>query len=188
MAKFVIEHLELEMYPWCVIEYSHMSKRVGKTNLMFTNVSKGADKIKALGDVRKDSIKDIPLKKACVLDPAAKRLLTPEEAKKFDYFIFGGILVDNPQRFRTKKLITSKLKLPAYNLGDKQMSTDTAVIVCKKIVDGTPLSKLKFVEEYEIEEEPGLYRVLPYRYIVEKGKVVFAPNLKSFLRTLKPSV
>jgi ribosome biogenesis SPOUT family RNA methylase Rps3 len=188
MATFVIEHLEPSVYKWCTIEYAHMSKRVGKANLMFTNVSKGAGKIKALGDVRKDSIKDIPLKKACVLDPAAKRLLTPEEAKKFDYFIFGGILGDNPQRFRTKKLITSKLKLPAYNLGDKQMSTDTAVIVCKKIVDGTPLGKLKFIEEYEIEEEPGLYRILPYRYLVEKGKVVFAPGLEHFLKKLKPKL
>ncbi len=188
MTKFVVEHLEPSMYKWCIIEYTHMSKRVGKANLMFTNVTAGAAKLKSLGDVRKDSIKDIPLKKACVLDPSAKKLLTPKEAKKFDYFIFGGILGDNPQRFRTKKLITSKLKLPAYNLGDKQMSTDTAVIVCKKIVDGTPLGKLKFAEEYEIEEEPGFYRILPYRYLVEKGKIVFAPNLKDFLSKLKPSV
>jgi ribosome biogenesis SPOUT family RNA methylase Rps3 len=188
MAVFVIEHLEPEMYPWCVIEYTHMSQRVGKTNLMFTNVTKGAGKIKALGDIRKESIQEIPLKKACVLDPSATKLLTPEEAKKFDYFIFGGILGDNPQRFRTKKLITSKLKLPAYNLGDKQMSTDTAVIVCKKIVDGTPLGKLKFIEEYEIEEGPGFYRILPYRYLVENGKVMFAPDLKEFLKKLKPKL
>jgi ribosome biogenesis SPOUT family RNA methylase Rps3 len=68
------------------------------------------------------------------------------------------------------------------------MSTDTAVIVCKKIVDGTPLGKLKFIEEYEIEEEPGLYRILPYRYLVEKGKVVFAPGLEHFLKKLKPKL
>ena len=179
----LIEHLEPEMYDWCVLEYKHISKRV-KGKLMITNVEKGANKIKNLGRVYKDSVKTLKLKKACVLDPSASKELTPKEAKKYNYFIFGGILGDNPQRFRTKKELSSKLKLPKYNLGDKQMSTDTAVIVCKKITEGKALKDLKFVNELEIEEEPGFYRVLPYRYLIEKGKVVFTPGLKKLLKKI----
>jgi ribosome biogenesis SPOUT family RNA methylase Rps3 len=188
MAKFIIEHLEPEMYPWCVLEYRHISKRVGRKNLIFTNVKSGAAKVKTLGDVRKESIKEIALKKACVLDPAATKELTSREASKYDYFIFGGILGDNPQRFRTKKMLTSVLKLPSYNLGDRQMSTDTAVIVCKKIISGVSLSKMKFKDNLEFEEEPGFYRILPYRYLIEKGRTVFAPGLKKFLKKLKPAL
>ena len=38
--KFIIEHLEPELYDWCLIEYEHISKIVGKENLIFTNINK----------------------------------------------------------------------------------------------------------------------------------------------------
>src|SRR3989344_4761935 len=182
MAKFIIEHLEPEVYPWCVLEYAHISKRVGKTNLIFTNVTKGAMKLKNLGEIKKESVKSLKLKRACILDPSAVKTLTPEIAKRFDYFIFGGILGDNPQRFRTKKELSSKLSFPKFNLGTKQMSTDTAEIVCKKIVDGLDLNKLEFVEEYFVDEGKGLERILPYRYLVEAGEAVFTPGLRKLLK------
>ncbi|MEK6807924.1 MAG: SAM-dependent methyltransferase [Nanoarchaeota archaeon] len=183
MAKFVIEHLEPEVYPWCLLEYSHISKRVGKSNLIFTNVINSTVKLKNLGEIKKESVKALKLKKACILDPSAKETLTPKIAKKFSFFIFGGILGDNPQRFRTRKELSSKLSFPKFNLGAKQMSTDTAVIVCKKIVGGKNLSELEFVEEYFINEGEGLERILPYRYLIERGNVVFAPGLKKLLKT-----
>ncbi|HKZ49659.1 MAG TPA: SAM-dependent methyltransferase [Candidatus Nanoarchaeia archaeon] len=185
MPKFIIEHLETQMYPWCLLEYRHISKRVGRKNLMFTNVTtRDEGKLSGLGKVHDKSVKALKLAKACVLDPAAKKTLTPREASKYDFFIFGGILGDNPQRFRTKRKLSSKLKLPTYNLGDKQMSTDTAVIVCNLITRGIPLEKMKFQDDYEIEEEPGFYRILPYRYLMEKGKVVFTPGLKALLKKM----
>ena len=182
MAKFIIEHLEPKVYPWCLLEYAHISKRVGKGNLIFTNVAKGTIKLKNLGEIKKEGVKDLKLKRACILDPSAEKTLTPETAKQFDHFIFGGILGDNPQRFRTKKELSTKLNFPKFNLGTKQMSTDTAVIVCKKIVDGVNLDKLEFVEEYFVDEGKGLERILPYRYLVEAGKVVFTPGLRKLLK------
>jgi len=182
MAKFIIEHLEPEMYPWCILEYKHISKRVGNGNLIFTNIRKGAEKIKNLGEIIKKSVKKLKLVRACILDPCAKEMLTPATAKKFDYFIFGGILGDNPQRFRTKKELTLRLGLPAFNLSSRQMSTDTAVIVCKKVVDGKNLGKLKFVDEFEVVEGKNLSRILPYRYLVENGTVVFTPGLRGLLK------
>ena len=34
--KFIIEHLEDEVWEWCILEYRHMSEFVGKENLIFT--------------------------------------------------------------------------------------------------------------------------------------------------------
>lgn len=183
MAKYVIEHLEKEVYPWCVIEYRHISATVGRQNLIFTNVSSGADKLKQLGEVHKDSATKMKLHKACILDPEAPKMLTPEDAKQFDYFIFGGILGDDPPQARTKPLLTDKLhKAEARNLGKEQMSTDTAVAVVKKIVDGTPLDKLKFTDKLVVEIADGEEIILPYKYLVENGKALVAPGLIDFLK------
>ena len=181
MAIFIIEHLEPKMYPWCVLEYKHISEIVGKRNLIFTNIKSGTEKLKKLGKVEKKPIRMLKLRRACILDPSAKKLLTPEDKKKYDYFIFGGILGDNPQRFRTKKELTGVLKLPAFNLGNKQMSTDTAVYVTKKILDGRKFRDFKFVEEIEFEDKDGCFVGLPFRYVVEKGKVITAKCLKEFV-------
>jgi ribosome biogenesis SPOUT family RNA methylase Rps3 len=61
------------------------------------------------------------------------------------------------------------------------MSTDTAVYVTKKILDGTSLEKLKFVEEIEFEDKDGCFVGLPFRYVVEDGKVITAKGLKDFV-------
>ena len=177
--KFVIEHLEPKLYQWCFFEYKHISKIVGKNNLIFTNIN--SLKLKKFGKVRKESVTKLKLHRACTLDPSANQTLTPKIAKEFDYFIFGGILGDNPQKFRTKIELTTKLKLPAFNLGKEQMSTDTAVYVVKKMLRGKTISDLKFVDEIEFKEKDGSFVCLPYRYVVEKGKPIFAPGLKEFV-------
>src|SRR3989344_3510320 len=38
--KYIIEHLEEKVYPWCLLEYTHISTIVGKDNLIFTNIAK----------------------------------------------------------------------------------------------------------------------------------------------------
>lgn len=178
--KAVIEHLEPEVYKWCEIEYAHISKVLGKENVIFTNTdSKSLGK---LGKVEKASVKDLKFEHACVLDPEAQQTLTPEIARKYEYFIFGGILGDNPPKDRTKTELTKFLPYPAFNLGREQMSTDTAVIVVKEIYDGTPLDKLRFVDKVEIEVEDGLTVTLPYRYLIVDDKLVIAEGIIDLLR------
>jgi len=149
MQKFVIEHLEPKVYKWCTLEYAHISSFVGKKNLIFTNTK--STSLKKFGKVIPKSVTKLDLEKACILDPEAKQTLTPTIAKKFDYFIFGGILGDDPPKIRTKDELTSKLSFPSFNLGKHQMSTDTAVIVTKMITKGKRLSELKFKDGIEIE-------------------------------------
>jgi len=174
--KFIIEHLESRVYKWCFLEYKHISKIVGKQNVIFTNVknAKDQEKLKPFGKVDKRSVAELSLKNCCVLDPKAKKTLNPKEAKKFDYFIFGGILGDHPPKERTKVLLTSRMKnSDVRNLGDKQFPTDNAVLVVKKIIEGKNLKEIRFADNIELEIKEGESVVIPYRYVFENGPVIF---------------
>lgn len=71
--------------------------------------------------------------RVCLLDPRATEVLGPEDADKFDVFLYGGILGDDPPRDRTGEL--RKLGFPGRHLGPVQMTTDTAVGVSKIVVE-----------------------------------------------------
>ncbi len=180
---FVIEHLEPKVFEWCKIEYKHISKWVGKENLLFTNTRSAI--LKKFGKVEPKSIKKLRFDKACVLDPEAKQTLTPEIAKKYNYFIFGGILGDDPPKERTKVELTQFLPYPSYNLGKEQMSTDTAVIVTKLITDGKELSKLKFQQGIEIKISVYEEVHLPYKYLIINNKPLLAPGIADMLKRQK---
>ncbi|MBI5391776.1 hypothetical protein HZB00_02120 [Candidatus Woesearchaeota archaeon] len=186
MATFIIEHAEKKLSQWCVIEYRQMSKYVGKQNLFFTNIlKKDVKKLKPYGSVETRSMTQLQLQKVCILDPNTKKTLTPEDAKQFDYFVFGGILGDAPARGRTKTVLTDKMKnVEARNLTGKQMSTDTAVLVAKMIADGTPVEKIQFQDTIEITLKKGKIQesvILPYRYVLENGKPKISRELITYL-------
>lgn len=183
MALFIIEHMEPKVWKWCWLEYKHISKIVGKNNLLFTNVNQGADKLRKLGRVQKKSVSELSLSKPCLLDPSAGSVLKPSD--KFETFIFGGILGDDPPRERTDLLKQKLPKVPRKNLGKKQMSTDTAVLVTKMITDGKEFRNINFKDSIEIKLGIAESVILPYRYVIRDGKPVLAPGLKTLLRTQK---
>lgn len=178
--KVIIEHLEKEISEWCFEEYKRISQIAGKENLIFTNVKKESHKIANFGEIKKESVLDLELKNSCLLDPWAKETLTCSEAKKFDYFIFGGILGDNPPRKRTQKL--ELLDCEKRNLGEKQMSTDTAVETVKIIIEGKELDKINFIDEPEIEIQKNESVILPYRYISENEKPKMSKEIMKILK------
>jgi len=178
--KFIIEHLEPEMYEWCVLEYEHISDEVGRNNLIFTNVPKKDHKtLASLGEVKEESVKGMDLKTPCIMDPQADKMLIPED--KFENIVIGGILGNHPMDGRTKREF-KKLKGERRNIGALQMSTDTAVIVVKRILDGMPFTKLTFQDTLDIEIEDGFHNILPYRYLKENGKLVLPKGFVEFLR------
>ena len=183
MALYLIEHLEPRVYNWCKLEYAHISSVVGADNLVIFNT-----KSKALSNIAHTCAKSIhkmhlAYVDPCVLDPEAEQTLTPELAGKHQNFIFGGILGDYPPRKRTQEEV--KLPYPRYNLGKNQMSTDTAVIVTHKIVNGTPLSKMKFQEgiDVDISETESIH--LPYKYLLVDGKPLLPKGLIEMLKKRK---
>lgn len=182
--KYIIEHLEEKVWPWCILEYKHISEIVGKNNLIFTNVpKKEKKKLEKFGKVYTRSVLKLKLKKCCLMEMIANKQLSEKDKEKFDYFVFGGILGDNPPRGRTKVL--HKLNCEMRNLGKKQMSTDTAVLVAHKVLNGEKLSKIKFKDTIEIETAKNESVILPFRYVIENGKPVLAKGLLEMLKKQK---
>ena len=175
--KFIIEHLDKELHEWSLIEYRHISKIVNG-NVIFTNVK---NNLSLNGDVKKESVSELGFENICVLDSDVEQELVTED--KFDYYVFGGILGDDPPQKRTEKLIKKfKGKVHTRNLGNKQMSTDTAVLVTKKILDGGKLSDINFKDGIEIDVREGESVMLPYRYVIENNEPVISDELLLYLK------
>lgn len=187
--KYIIEHLEPKVYPWCLLEYTHISNIVGKSNLIFTNISSPSDqkKLTPLGTVHKHSVRKIPLQRACILDPFAKNQLEPKDAQNFDYIIFGGILGDHPMKARTKKELSQFCKtIPTRHLGKEQFPTDNAVYVAKEIIEHhKSLQDFKFQDTLELDIDKGESIVLPFRYVLINNRPLLAPGFKEFLKKQK---
>ena len=183
---FIIEHLEPELGKWCLMEYKHISSIAGSGSLWFTNVknSKDAEKLKKFGKVFRESIASIKLENACVLDPEADKTLDVEEAGRFDFFIFGGILGNYPPEKRTRKQLTSRIKykVEKRSIGRGQMSTDNAAYTVKKIIEGKKLTELKFKDILEIPINKILTIELPYRYNLVKRKPLISRELLKHIR------
>jgi ribosome biogenesis SPOUT family RNA methylase Rps3 len=175
---YVIEHLDKRLFPWCLLEYKSISETVGKANLLFTRTSSRL--LVPLGRVTRKSAAELRLKNACVLDPFAKKTLCSKDS--FDHLIFGGILGDEPMQRRTERELTVPLGVTSRNLGPMQMSTDTAVYVAKRILDGEMLSDIKFCDEIEIRISKEESVVLPFRYALVDGKPRLAPGLVEHLK------
>ena len=153
--KYVIEHLEEELFDWCFLEYKSMSEAVGKENLIITNLKKIEDreKLSEIAEVKEESVLELNYDNSCLLDMSAEKELSPEN--KFDYLVFGGILGDHPPQERTVKFL-AKLKAEKRHLGEMQMTTDNAVLVSKLITEGKKLSEIKFIDNPSFEMEDGL--------------------------------
>lgn len=181
---FIIEHLEPKLWSWCLIEYKHISRIVGKNNVWFTNIKKNdVRKLQKYGKVFTESVKSMVLENTCVLDPEAKNTLEPKDSKQFKYFIFGGILGDNPPRKRTTPELTQFIKkAQVRNIGKEQLSTDNAVFVVHQIAKGKPLEKIKFIDSPEIIINKIESTILPFRYPLVKGKPNIPKDLINYLK------
>ena len=181
--KIIIEHLEPKLWPWCKIEYESISKLIPKSNLWFTNINDGRKLLSKFGWVSKESIINFNLENVCVLEPNASKTLTPKEAKRFDYFIIGGILGDHPPKARTKVELTNKLKnTQVRNLGKKQFSTDNAVYVLKQIINDHSLKSIKFQNKITIKINNVESVDLPYYYPLANGKPMISEKILEYLK------
>lgn len=98
----------------------------------------------------------------CLLDPKATEPLRPSDRHLFKYFLFGGILGDDPPRYRTGEL--KALGFEGRHLGEIQMTTDTALGVTKLVVeDGIPLDEIEYVDHPTIRFNKKESVEMPFR-------------------------
>lgn len=181
--EYIIEHLEPKLYKWCLIEYKHIARIVGRENLIITN-AKNRNIIRGIAKKSHcKSFRNLGLKRICILSPYAKKTLTMQDAKKFDYLVFGGILGDNPPKKRTIKYFND-VKCEKRNLGIKQMSTDTAVYVAKNIIEGKSIKDFDFIDTIDVKLDKYLSVVLPFRYARANGKILLPNGLINLLKSM----
>lgn len=182
---FVIEHLEENLSEWLLMEYSHAVKIAGRENVIITNVrdEENFKKLSKIAKVERASVREIFLdKKLIVLDPQARRCLSPLDAEA-DVVVVGGILGDHPPRRRTRKLLTKFLpRAEARNMGKLQLSIDGAIYVADEVLGGKHLEEIPMIFglEIQVSEKHSVY--LPYAYPLVDGKPLISAELVKYLR------
>ncbi|TFK32396.1 SAM-dependent RNA methyltransferase [Crucibulum laeve] len=203
---YAIEHMEDDeestksIPPWVELEYAHMRILAGQNgHVQFTHLSKSSCDFlnTAFASSKENSLAKaschqagiinlladtgIPLNKVCLLDPKAEKELSPEDGDgRFEWFLFGGILGDDPPRDRTSELRV--LGFPTRHLGPIQMTTDTALGVTKIVVqDKVPLDKIPYVDHPTIRFNSKESVEMPFRYIADCSEPRLPPGMKKLL-------
>ncbi|KAI9216040.1 SAM-dependent RNA methyltransferase [Blastocladiella britannica] len=192
-VKFIVEHLEEDLHEWCRLEYAHMIQHVGAGNLIFshmhphimdelkTNPAGLAAKALCGSEPTPTDVVDlgIPVDRVCLLDMEAEEELTPADASRFDYLLFGGILGDGYQSADRTSILRAH-GFPGRRLGPVQMTTDTCVIVSHMVVNGgRPLEEIPFADCPTVRFNKHEAVELPYRYvgIVDQDGKVTGPMM-----------
>ncbi|KAL1948516.1 hypothetical protein VTO73DRAFT_12591 [Trametes versicolor] len=205
--SYIIEHMEEDdetsksIPKWVELEYSHMRSFAGPdATVQFTHLSptscntltslfaQNPDPSRAPAHAHQKSVlqlmeeKGVPLEKVCLLDPRAEKELSPEDGDgRFEWFLFGGILGDDPPRDRTGELRV--LGFPGRHLGPVQMTTDTALGVTKIVVqDKKPLSDIPFIEFPTIVFNAKESVEMPFKYISDGKDPILPPGMREHLR------
>ena len=192
--KYIMEHMEEELFEWSALEYSNFVHHVGADKALITHLDVSAlppREAKLLEQVPhpipahvfvKESVRELPAvtgnpARVCLLDEKGEAVLAPADASEFDYVVFGGILGDDPPKDDSKVL--RDLGFVCRNLEEEQMTMDTAAIVAKKILeDQTPMEQLRFTSRPDFKIGKNEYVNIPFRYLAaEDGTPLVAPGI-----------
>ncbi|KAG8624856.1 hypothetical protein KVT40_007923 [Elsinoe batatas] len=193
--SFVVEHLDPELEEWSALEYMAIGRESEAAGCLFylSSVSPELKVPPALQQSRATKVEQRSVEgifasnkdRVCLLDPAAKTELSPSDADKFDVFLFGGILGDDPPRDRTSEL--RKKGYTGRRLGPVQMTTDTAVRVTRIVVmDRVALDDIKYVDHPEIKVNEHESTQMPFRYVVDSAGQPILPEVSGTKGRTKP--
>ena len=109
---YVVHHLDPELEQWSALEYATIAHECSNANARFMLCSvhprlqlpenvKNAPGLQVEQSGAEVLFKDC-IQRVCLLDPAAATELSAEDGERFDVFVFGGILGDDPPRGTSK--------------------------------------------------------------------------------------
>lgn len=180
--RLVIENLEDELSDWLFLEYSHAARIWG--GALFTNVasSEMAGKLRNLGAVTEKPCHELlPQEKTLILDPRGEKPLTRKDLLQVEAVVIGGILGEAKPKGRTFEMISSRMKgARVRNLGEVQLTIDTAALVVKLVEMGMALDEIEVTSEVEIRVSEEMSINLPYGYVLLEGKLILTPGLKDY--------
>ncbi|TGZ80342.1 DUF431-domain-containing protein [Ascodesmis nigricans] len=175
---YVVEHLEPELGTWSLLEYTTIASETALPSRFYLSslpTSLASNLPAPLPSLRSESfvtttqnieelVGEEGKHRVCLLDPQAEEELTPADAERFDWFVFGGILGDEPPRDRTSEL--RKYGYTGRNLRKMQMTTDTAVRVTRMVIDGQQsLDAIPFTDYPELKLGKHETTTMPFRYV-----------------------
>ncbi|KAL2111525.1 hypothetical protein VUR80DRAFT_9879 [Thermomyces stellatus] len=191
-ATYIVEHLDPELGPWSELEYAAIAKESHETGNAFLLSSlppslKVPAALASLPALKCETTGVEELyadskHRVCLLDPAAAEDLSPDDGERFDVFLFGGILGDDPPRDRTSEL--RKKGFQGRRLGPKQMTTDTAVRVTRIVVqDKVPLDQVPYDDFPELKFNNNESTEMPFRYVKgNDGKPIMPEGMLDLIR------
>lgn len=105
---YIVEHLDPELGEWSALEYKciALESEAAGASFYLTSVPTelqlpaNLQSVSAL-NVEHRGVEELYAdrkNRVCLLDPSAKKELSPEDGENFDIFLFGGILGDDPPR------------------------------------------------------------------------------------------
>ncbi|SCV02748.1 LAMI_0H02630g1_1 [Lachancea mirantina] len=200
--KYIIEHMEQGFSEWVTLEYAQIIRDLGASNLILSSLPSETEesdipqKLRELGlqwttkpltQIREEfpELPELEKQRVCLLDPRAKGDLETADSSKFDYFVFGGILGDHPPRDRTRELMTAYPDLLiGKRLGDKQMTTDTAIRTTQLIIEGQiPFEKIKFIDYPEFRFSKNEATEMPFRYVLDaQGRPILPEGMLDLIK------
>lgn len=183
---FVIEHLEPKLSEWLHIEYSHAAWIVGREKLLVTNVKKKNEfhKLARMARIeRKRACELFKQRELIVLDPRARRKLSPVDFHGKQAVVVGGILGEEVFTGRTRELlVTSMPRASARNLGKLQFTIDGAAYMAKQASEGKRLEEVPTQFGLEIQINEVYSTFLPYAYPLAKGRPLISRDLVAYLK------
>ncbi|GAB7348303.1 hypothetical protein MBLNU459_g6283t1 [Dothideomycetes sp. NU459] len=189
---YIVEHLDPELEAWSALEYKciALESEAAGSSFYLTSVPEALQLPANLKSVSALNIEHRGVEelyadrksRVCLLDPSAKKELSPDDGENFDVFLFGGILGDDPPRDRTSEL--RKKGFEGRRLGPIQMTTDTAVRTTRIVVqDGIELEKIKYVDHPEIKVDEHESTEMPFRYVLDsQGNPIFPEGMIDLIK------
>ncbi|KAI5784637.1 SAM-dependent RNA methyltransferase [Geopyxis carbonaria] len=191
MSKsYVVEHMEPEMGAWSVLEYVAIATETARSGSRFylssmqpqlaKNLPENLNAVLLDGKLtvtteNVEALEGVVKDRVCLLDPQAEVELCPEDGERFDWFVFGGILGDDPPRDRTAEL--RKYGYQGRNLRKLQMTTDTAARVTRIVVEEKKsLDEIPFTDFPELQINKNESTQMPFRYVKDADGMPVMPK------------